>query len=892
MFQTASVSALLPGIANVDAKSKAALWAFLLGVKRRPEIQVKTGVRRLHIILSGRLTGNVEKLFIAEDNPKANQPTLPKRRSSAKKLSQRSGHNKEEFALGRVIEAPLHEIVRSRFLNYALSVITDRALPDVRDGLKPVQRRILYAMYHDLHLLPEKPTLKCAKVVGQVLGSYHPHGDSAVYEAMARMAQDWTLRYPLIFGQGNFGSIDGDGPAAYRYTEARLAPIAMEFVEELGQDTVDFVPNFDESTPEPKVLPVRFPQMLVNGCMGIAVGVATNIPPHNLGELLQACRALIDNRQLTTAKLLSYIKGPDFPTGGELLNSHESLEQIYEEGQGPLKVRGTYKIEEKGRKNFNIIIDSIPYMVNKAELVEEIGNIILAGKVPQLTDVRDESTSDMRVVLECRAGADPQVIMAYLFKNTKLQNQFNVNMTCLTQNGPRRINLRTALLEFIDFRFEVTVRRLNYEVRQLNERLHILEGFIKVFDAIEEAIAIIRASKGRQEANLRLCQRFLIDQVQADAVLDLRLYRLSQDDIVLIEEEYSQKSARRDKLESLLGDMPALWRLVKDDFNDLKRKLGDTRRTRIERDGAQELVYNAEDFVVDEDIAVIVTRDGWIRSVPKNTDLSKLRLRAEDEILYNLDGSTLNNVVFFTNFGTAYTMPCHDLPSGTRGFGEPVQKFFNFNDGEKLVAVYMLDDTHKELWQSDTESDTNSNIEASENESGDYCLDFGDSHETIEDSQSQEQLPRLQALAVTSDGRGLRFSLAGLAEPSKKAGRRFVRLSDGAQVVSVDIVRGLSKEALIVLSSHYRTLICPVAEISFMAGVAKGVQIIKLEAGDKVEETMVVTEPTQGLLLSRGDGEGNLIEVSLKKQKLSARGGKGTVLAKRGRLTLERRFYN
>ncbi len=768
-------------------------------------------------------------------------------------LSSRS--SQEIFSLGRVIEAPLQEIVRSRFLNYALSVITDRALPDVRDGLKPVQRRILYAMHHDLHLSPDKSTLKCAKVVGQVLGSYHPHGDSAVYEAMARMAQDWTLRYPLVFGQGNFGSIDGDGPAAYRYTEARLSPVAMEFVEELGQDTVDFIPNFDESTPEPKVLPARLPQMLVNGCMGIAVGVATNIPPHNLGEVLQACRALIDNRQLSVAQLLTYVKGPDFPTGGELLNSRQSLEQVYASGQGALKVRGTYKIEEKNKRQFHIIIDSIPYMVNKSELVEEIGNIIMAGKIPQLQDVRDESTTDIRIVLECRHDADPTAIMAYLFKNTKLQNQFNVNMTCLTSRGPERVNLRTALLEFVDFRFEVTVRRLNYEVRLLNERIHILEGFVKVFDAIEEAIAIIRTSSGRASANQALCERFLIDEVQADAVLDLRLYRLSQDDVLLIRDELAEKRTKRDNLEQLLGDMPALWALVKDELGQVRRRFLDERRTQVMREGAEELVYNADDFIVDEKTDVVITRDGWLRRVAPGTDSSKLRLRLEDSVWQILEGSTLNSLILFTNFGMAYTMPVHELPSGTRGFGEPVQKFFNFSDGEKIVSAFLFDSRNSEVWS----------------------------------APSEEELPSIHALALSSDGKGVRFSFAAFVEPSKKSGRRYMRLGEGAQAVVVEAVRG--REHLIVLTVQNRALICPVEEISFNSGCARGVQVIKLEEEDKLWESMVVNGPDQGLMLSRV-GTGTPIEVSLRKQKICSRGGKGTLLIKRGKLQLQEKFYS
>ena len=770
--------------------------------------------------------------------------------------------------IGRVVEAPLHEVLYSRFLNYAMSVITDRALPDVRDGLKPVQRRILYAMYHDLHLTPERPTLKCAKVVGQVLGSYHPHGDSAVYEALARMAQDWTLRYPLVFGQGNFGSIDGDSPAAYRYTEARLSPLALEFVEELGQETVDFAPNFDESVPEPQVLPAQVPQMLINGCIGIAVGVATNIPPHNLGEVLRACKALIDNRQLPISKLLDYIQGPDFPTGGELLNDRQSLEQIYSEGQGALKVRATYALENVGKRHFQIVINSIPYMVNKAELVEEIANIILGGKVPQLVDVRDESTQEVRIVLDCRCEGDPQTIMAYLFKHTKLQNQFNVNMTCLVgregeARGPERVNLRTALLEFIDFRFQVTLRRLHHEARLLRERLHILEGLIKLFDALDEAIALIRVASSRQEAGAKLRQRFLLDEVQTEAILELRLYRLSQKDILLIHQEMEEKAQRLAQIEALVLDMPALWNLVKGDLESVRRKYADSRRTLIQRHGAQELVYNAEDFIVTEPTLVLITQDGWLRRVAPDCDLSKLRLRPEDALWLSLESETSSSLLLFSNLGVAYTLAIHELPSGARGLGEPVQKFFTFSDGEKIVAALTLDPKESQLWQAP-------------------ALDS-----EAPESSGEAALPPMQALALSEDGRGLRFSLANFLEPSKKTGRKFMRCEE-SKVLSVETVRG--KETLIVLSEQNRALLCPVAEINFMTGVARGVQVMKLEEGDKLCAQMVVTGPDQGMLLAR-DSSSPTQELSLAKQKIAKRGGKGTVLAKRGKLYVQEKFY-
>lgn len=439
--------------------------------------------------------------------------------------------------IGEVVDVAMHSITRNRFLNYAMSVITSRALPDVRDGLKPVQRRILYAMYRDLKLTPEKKTLKCAKIVGQVLGSYHPHGDSAVYETLVRMAQPWSLRYPLIFGQGNFGSIDGDGAAAYRYTEAKIQKIAVPFLEEITKETVDFRPNYDDSTEEPTVLPSRVPQLLVNGCTGIAVGVATNIPPHNLKEVVDATVHLIDHPEATTPELMSKIKGPDFPTGGQLLESRETLTEIYEAGRGRIRVRGEYELEDPVRNERSIIITSIPYMVNKSTLVESIGQIIMDKKVPLLVDVRDESTEDIRIVLVVKKEADPETVMAYLYKHTQLRSSFHVNMTCLVPDAstigvrPDRLSLKEALVFFNQFRYEVTVRRLKHDLRLLNERLHILNGFRIIFEDLDRALDIIRNSDGRADAAKKIMAAFPLDEKQTDAILDMRLYRLGRPDV-------------------------------------------------------------------------------------------------------------------------------------------------------------------------------------------------------------------------------------------------------------------------------------------------------------------------------------------------------------------------
>ena len=389
------------------------------------------------------------------------------------------------------ITAYLSEEAQRRYLNYALSVITARALPDVRDGMKPVQRRILFGTFHNLHLTHEAKYRKCAQVVGEIMGKYHPHGDQAIYDALVRLAQNFSLRYPLVDGHGNFGSLDGDSAAAMRYTECRLAALSGELLDELSKKTVDYRPNYDGTCFEPVVLPARLPQLLMNGTTGIAVGMATNIPPHNLGELINALTLLIDDPDASLPELLKHIKGPDFPTDGLILNSKEELLTIYETGQGPIFLRGEWRREEMRRGSQIIIITSIPYAVNKAKLVEEIGKLVADRKLPPLIDVRDESTDVVRIVLELKKDADPEVVMAYLFKHTSLQTNFNVNMTCLvpTQNAevcePRRLGLRQMLQHFLDFRFEVVTRRLTCELDELKKRLHILEGFARVYDALD-----------------------------------------------------------------------------------------------------------------------------------------------------------------------------------------------------------------------------------------------------------------------------------------------------------------------------------------------------------------------------------------------------------------------
>jgi DNA gyrase subunit A len=722
-------------------------------------------------------------------------------------------------------------------LNYALSVITSRALPDVRDGLKPVQRRILYAMFHDEHLYPDAKYRKSATVVGAVLGRYHPHGDSSVYEAMVRMAQDFAYRAPLVDGHGNFGSLDGDAPAAYRYTEARLAPPAMELLEELRKRTVDYRPNFDGTTEEPVVLPARFPNALVNGSTGIAVGMATNIPPHNLAEVVDASLALVDDPSLETKDLLKYVRGPDFPTGGQILNSKKELRDIYETGQGAIKLRGEHKIEEGKRGQKTVIITSIPYALSKATLVEAIASVIRDRKLALLLDIRDESTKEVRIVLELKKDADPSLVMAYLYKHTPLQQNFNVNMTFLLPTGaPLRLDLKSTLAQFLAFRLEVVQKRFEHDLAELRKRIHVLEGFAKLFDGLDEAIRIIRKSDGKVDAAAKLMKRFDLDDLQADAILELKLYKLARLEMDAIREELGQKQKEARRIEGILRDEKKRWTVIKDELREVKEKLADKRRTKL-GGGGDEPEFSEEAYIIAEDANVVLTRDGWLKRVRELKDPSQTRVREGDEVVAVLAGSTRENVVLLSNLGSAYVVRIHDVPPSA-GYGDPVQKLFKFRDGERVVSALSLD----------------------------------------------PRLGRVENLvAVTRRGMGLRFALDPHRELSTRAGRKFAKTGEGDEIVAVAPAE--EADFVCVATENGHALVCRAADVNLLANPGKGVTVIKVGEGDRVI----------GVAVARGKGEAPLVvetpggkqfEIGPKTEKLSSRGGKGHTLVKKTQLRL------
>src|SRR6267142_2462456 len=751
---------------------------------------------------------------------------------------------------GSTANVALHEAAQTRYLNYALSVITARALPDVRDGLKPVQRRILYTMWQQ-NLTADTKHRKCAKVVGDVMGSYHPHGDAALYETLVRMAQSFSLRYPLVDGSGNFGSLDGDSAAAMRYTECRLTRLSDQMLAAIEQTTVPFRPNYDGTKTEPVVLPARIPNLLVNGTTGIAVGMATNIPPHNLGEVCTALIKLLDNEDLGHAQLCRYIKGPDFPTGGQILNSREEIKQIYKTGSGGIRLRGSWDLGPETRSTKTIYIDSIPYTVNKSQLVERIAEVVLSRKLPQLLDVKDLSTEDVRIALELKKDADEKMIMAYLFKHTPLQINFAVNLTCLipTENPevgrPERLDLKQMLWHFLHFRLEVVTKRLEHELAALKKRIHILESFETVFDALDEIIKMIRKSDGKADSADKIMVRFKLDAEQTDAILELKIYRLARLEILVIRQELEEKRKRARQINALLKDEDSRWKLVRTELEAVSKTYGDKRRTAIASDSA-EPEYSADDFIVEEDNVVIVSRDGWVKRQKEVKDLSTTRLREGDAVLAAFAGSTRASCVFFSNFGVAYTSRIIDVPAST-GYGEPIQRLFKLKDGEKVVAAMSLDPR------------------AAGN---------------ITPKKEGAEAP-VHGVAVSSDGFALRFGLEGLVEPSTRAGRRFARPSKGAEIVGA--ARYTGSETLIAATAEGRGILSKAAEVNYLSGPGKGVLLIKLGKEDRV----------LGFIASSGDRDLLTVEttrgaeqtISTGKYEVTGRGGKGRELLQRGQFT-------
>ncbi|MCS7471004.1 DNA topoisomerase 4 subunit A [Stieleria sp. ICT_E10.1] len=763
---------------------------------------------------------------------------------------------------------PLRQAAQERYLNYSLSVITSRALPDVRDGLKPVQRRILYTM-HQQGLSSTAKHRKCAKVVGDVMGNYHPHGDSSIYEALVRMAQPFAMRMPLVDGSGNFGSVDGDNAAAMRYTECRMTPVAGEVLTDLATRTVAYKANYDGSREEPVVLPSRLPNLLLNGATGIAVGMATNIPPHNLREICNALLKLLRDPEIKDYQLVANdaVQAPDFPTGGQIINTKEELREIYQTGQGTIKLRGTIKQGTKDRGGKVIQIDSIPYSVNKALLVERISELVFDGKLPLVTEVRDLSTDEIRIDLLLKKDADEKKVLAFLYKHTDFQKNFNVNLTCLvpTENPelgtPERLSLKEMLWHFLHFRLEVVTRRLENELASLERRIHILEGFALIFDALDQIIKIIRQSDGKADAAEKIMKRFPaskggLDAEQTDAILELKLYRLARLEINLILDELKDKKKRAGQIRQLLNEdtkdtnASGRWTIVREEIEGLITTYGSDaasrRRTAINAVEV-EVEYSVEDFIVAENCHVLVTTDGWVKRQKQIADPSKSRLRQGDSVLACIAGSTRATLGLFSSLGVCYTTRFIDIPAST-GFGEPIQKLFKMKDGERIIAAISFDPRR-----------------------------IGKIHE---DPKHPDYCPEIHAFAASSNGFALRFGLAPFAEPSTRSGRRYARVTGDAAIIDVIPITG--SEIILAVSENCRAIVCESEEINYLSGPGKGVTLIRLANGDRL----------LGFKASSGDRDLLTIEtnrgarktVSTAKYRVTSRGGKGVELQKNGKI--------
>ncbi len=735
---------------------------------------------------------------------------------------------------------------RRRYLNYALSVIQSRALPDVRDGLKPVQRRILYVMFAGLGLTSDAKVRKCAKICGDTTGNFHPHGEEAVYDALCRMAQDFTLRYHLVDGQGNFGSIMGLPAAAKRYTEARLTPIAEQLMNELKFETIDMRPTYDASTEEPTVLPVRFPNLLVNGTSGIAVGMATNIPPHNLGEVIKACLFLIENRneELKTSQLTPrFIKGPDFPLGGRIVTDKKSIQEMYEEGRGSVKVRAEWKFDVEKKKEIRdrLVVYSIPYGVETGPLMQEIGSVVANRKLPQLLDCSDQSDRHgIRIVLDIKPGTDPESVMAYLFKHTPLEQNFAYNSTSLVPDAqdvliPARLSLLEMLQHFLTFRLKTIRRRFEYQLRVLERRIHILEGFAIIFDGLDKALKLIRQSTGKADAATRLMGAFPLDAEQTDAILELALYRISTLEIDRIVKELKEKRAEAAKIRAILASEKKLWDIVKTELEELGEKFGDKRRTTI---GSSEEIteFDATAYIVKENTNVVLTRESWIKRVGRLASVEGTRVREGDEVLNVLPGSTLDNIVYFASDGMAFTQPIEQIPISS-GYGEPLSKHFRMGDGVTIVGSVSTDARF-------TLAETAAEGEPS---NGPFLL------------------------VATLLGQIMRIPLGPFRTPSTKVGRKFCRLENGDRVVEVQLIRDAT--SVFLASQQARILHFSLDEVPILSGAGKGVRGMKLEPKDTILGMAQMTRPSDCLrVITTADKE---LTFGQMKYVIASRGGRG-----------------
>jgi DNA gyrase subunit A len=763
----------------------------------------------------------------------------------------------------RFPKVDISQEMKESFISYAMSVIVSRALPDVRDGLKPVHRRILYAM-HDMGLTPDKAFRKSANVVGEVMANYHPHGDSAIYETMVRMAQDFNMRYMLVEGQGNFGSVDGDPAAAMRYTESRLSKIALELLRDIDKETVNFTPNYDGRKEEPVVLPSRFPNLLVNGSAGIAVGMATNIPPHNLSEVIDGVVAMIDNPNVTVQELMKIIKGPDFPTAGEILG-YSGIRRAYETGRGSIIMRAKTTIEEdKGKPR--IIVTEIPFQVNKAKLIEKIAELVREKKIDGITDLRDESDrKGMRIVIELRRDVVPKVVLNNLFKHTQMQSTFGVNMLALVDNRPRVLNLRDMLYYYLQHQREIVRRRTEYELKQAEARAHILEGLRIALDHIDEIISLIRGSQTAEEARDGLMSRFGLSYEQAQAILDMRLQRLTGLEREKIESEYQELLAKIAELRSILADEGKIYAIVREELLEIKEKFGDERRTVITFD--EEHIEDA-DLIPEEDVVITLTHDGYIKRLPVSTYRAQKRggrgvqgigTKDDDFVEHLYITNSHDHILFFTNKGKVYRLMGYEIPDLSRtAKGTPVINLIQIEKGERVNAVipvkelggeaYLFFATKKGIIKR-TELSAFENIR----KGGLFAVNLREDDELIGVRLTDGHQ---EIIMGTRNGMSVRFKESDVRTMGRSAtGVKGITLDDDDDVIDMDVVKP-GAEVLIVTANGYgkRT---PIDEYRLQSRGGKGIKthnvtersghVVGLKVVEPEEDLMIIT--TSGIII-------------------------------------------
>lgn len=789
-----------------------------------------------------------------------------------------------------VISVEIGKEMKDSFIDYAMSVITDRALPDVRDGLKPVHRRILYAMY-EMGLTSSARFRKSAAVVGDVLGKYHPHGDVAVYDSMVGMAQDFSYRYPLIHGQGNFGSIDGDGAAAMRYTEAKMSKVSSLLLLDLEKETVDFRPNYDQTRKEPAVLPTAVPSLLLNGTLGIAVGMATNIPPHNLAEVIDATIHLIENKDATTEDLMEFIKGPDFPIGG-VVYGQSDLVHAYSTGRGGVVTRGEAEIIEQKSGTFQIIITSIPYRVNKSALIESIATLIQEKKLEGIKGLRDESTKDIRVVIDLKNGVMPQKVLNYIYKHTQLEQSFNFNIVALVDGVPQTLSLKSLLSEFISHRVVIVRRRTEYDLRKAREREHILLGLKKALDHIDRVISVIRASKDTQVAKANLMKEFKFSDIQATAILEMKLQKLAGLERKNVELELKEKQELIKELEALLASPKKMMKVISDELSDIKEKYSDTRKTRIIKGGVKAI--NEEDLIPEKASVLVFTKGGYVkRTDPSEYHTQKrggvgvidIEPKEEDFVTMLISANTHSDLLFFTNLGKAYQIKMYDIPEGKRATkGKSIMNFISLDSEEKVTSILPIDKETKKTVET-LMMVTKMGITKKVNAEG-----FKDVRRSgliaiklDKDDELQAVLPISKGddvMLATTLGQSIRFKETDVREMGRGAGGvRAIKLAKGDFVIGVDrIPKGENSVSILTLGSNGLGKKTNIKEYKTQKRGGSGIKTAKVTAKTgKLIVAKIVSDESEIIAVSQ---KGQVIRVSLSSIPTSGRQTQGVTVMK------------